>query len=603
MSTLGSKKFTMLAEQGRIPPPKPAVMTEIKTVVRAVAATQARLDEQLDAIAKAAKSRSPHTQTAGGLMLDNGAKMEIEVSAIAKKLVTPAMACFSEAKLLIERRSWEEALAKLAQLLSMSAGHVEGTYYKAYCEHMLRRGEPALETLASLIGSQAPKLVQSKARILRAEVRGAMSSEVVATNMAALASGAVSSAVARMRRLRSLDQEAALYHYLLAADLMVAGDLAEASAAATEGADVGEADERERLGMLRVEINRRLTEKQMEPARQLFRAGQYRPTREALAGLSAELRVAPLCRAFGDYVRVREKGKSATPATIDVEQADQLFSYLVAEEVQAAEAAFAAGDWAGTERFSAAALERVPPFVYVNFLCAHAIYQGLLNAFQAGAPPNLTDLIESLKRAVPRARIAAGASYPSGAELLAAVEETLAHFVKLKKMLDDRQRDIEVVNSVLREFNEIMQSAEGGISSEAMLNEIDRRMTALSKKLPTVASQVTDEEGLQVLTNLGNAVKVLLKQLTTIKAEAGPMKELIDEFTAIRKSVESGVRDAAHHREVTGRVQRLKGRIPPALAKIKDESNRKMLGALQAAVENDLKQLGALEKVIRQLGR
>ncbi len=602
MSALGGQKFNMLAEQGKTPPPKPASMKEIKTVVRAVAATQARLDDRLDAIARAAKARSSHAHTGGGLLLDDGSKMEIEVSAIARKLVTPAMACFNEAKLLVERKSWEAALAKLAQLLTMSAGHVEGTYYKAYCEHMLGRGEPALETLAGLIGTHAPKLVQSKARILRVEVRGAMSSEVVATNMAALAAGQATAAIARMRKLRALDQEAALYHYLLAANLMVAGDFAEASAATAAGADVGDDDERGRLATLRLEIDRRLAEKAMEPARQLFRAGQYRPAREALGGLPAELRATPLCKWFAEYVRVREKGKSAIPDTIDAGQADQLFSYLVVEEVRAAEAAFAAGDCPRTERSAEAALERTPPFAYANFLCAHAAYQGLLNAFQRNAPPSLTDLIDSLQRTVPRARVAAAASYPSGAELLAAVEETLAHFVKLKKTLDDRQRDVGLVNGVLQEFNDIMQSAEGGISSEKMLNEIGRKMTALDKKLPAVVRQVADEEGLSILTSLDETVKILLKQLQKIraelnqqKAEAGPIKELFDEFTAIRKSVEKGVRDSAHHLEVMGRVQRLKGRIPAVLAKTKDESNRKTLGDLQAAVDNDLRQLAELE--------
>jgi HEAT repeat protein/TolA-binding protein len=79
---------------------------------------------------------------------------------------------YSSGKSLIERRQYEQAIARLDQVAAMKGPHADGAlYWKAYSQYKLGRTEDALATIAELRRSHAQSKYAPDAQVLEADAR------------------------------------------------------------------------------------------------------------------------------------------------------------------------------------------------------------------------------------------------------------------------------------------------------------------------------------------------------------------------------------------------------------------------------------------------
>jgi tetratricopeptide (TPR) repeat protein len=537
-----------------------------------------------------------------GLRLD----MEIKV----EDLLGPGEKYLRQAKELMDKQRFEEAIRPLDRALAEVPGLHEAAYLKALCLAALQRFEVALGALAPLRKARLSPKLATRVRVLGEELQARLIPVILLENVVCTETGQYDVAARRLRHLLSLDPDFGLCYYLLAGTLLMAGRLEEACAAVAEGLPHAKQNLAESLRNLRAQIDRTELEQELEPARQFYRKGNYARARSALERVSEKHKKNSLCTTFGAYLEdlggalfglVKGKNPREVKPRGRGKDVDALHFFLVREEIFTARALLRRGDPENAENAVEMALALAPHFPYAHYLLGVAIYRGLTRRLAAGRPPAIDVCAQLLEAARTHAQL--GAKDPDITdvqEFIQAVDNARAAVEGARKEIEARREEARRVNAAIEEFKATMDLAGEGIRSVDHYRQVRERLGSLREQLPSLRKAVRTEDGKQVAEQLTEVVERNWKQLEAMRdsiAAAEIVNELGSRFTAILERF----RAAPFHSltliaDSRRDLRNLRGEVQQAARSARDAGARKALQQLEEAIGKNLDQLDEMER-------
>jgi tetratricopeptide (TPR) repeat protein len=414
-------------------------------------------------------------------------------------------------------------------------------------------------------------------------------------------------AIKRLQDVINLDPEESLYHFILAGILMTAGRYKEALDAADYGLRVSTPHEREYLTVLRQQIQKRYCAKKMEPARKLFREGNYRKARAALHRLDRVYRDVPLYETFDGYLARLDSGlfafqKRKKPANVtppgSFDDADELYFFLLNEDIRQAKDLMAAGKFDNAGKVLGNALDYCPQFPYANYLRAGCLYQGISKQLTAKKPPGVDEVISKLEQVRDYAKIAAvDRDIADGAQKLRSESEKALQFLaKARKELKAKAGEAKVVNGLIEEFNAIFDGIGEGIQSVSQYHNVYDRMNSIRTKIRGAKRKVHGPDGRKALDKLTDAVNRHIGQLDSLKPEmeaSEAVERHFNTFNGIINALNKGdFRHIVNVRDLPNFFENLKRDV---------EADRRKYRHIDGAAEALDKLLEAINEVLRQM--
>jgi tetratricopeptide (TPR) repeat protein len=559
---------------------------------------------QLDRMTKAAQSRQ--YQQAVEIKLN---ALDLEPGLVSDQMrqgESPVERLLREAKELVAEGQYESALEPLTSILAEVAVHPEATYLIAYCRVYLKEPERALHHLLGLRAVRLEHALATRVEALKEEIRGRMLSSVLLENVLLIKLEQYDEAIRRLRRIVGLDPEVGYYHFMLSGSLMMAERFEEAITAINLGLRECQGEARAMLGGFKLQIEQHYVAKLMEPARTLFKQESYGRARTVLNGLDPAYRQTPLFITFANYLgkldggmfRILRRKTSAKPAPAgEPRDVEALYFFLIGQEIQQATKLLAEGKYGPAETVITGALAHTPHFAYARFLLAGCTYSRIANQISSDSPPGINEVIAGLEQARQNARIGAtDAEITDAPALLGNIEQALQMIESQRMERQASQAEIKLVNEAIEEFQAIMKSAEGGISSPTHFNDVYRRMSNLKKRLPGLHKQVRGKDAAEAVKQLDGAIDRNTKQLESIKAgiaEADTVKHYYERFKTKMKALEArgGIRDFREKIEVRSFFLSLQREIEAEKPRLRDREAREHLDKLLEAVKIILSQM------------
>jgi hypothetical protein len=296
--------------------------------------------------------------------------------------------------------------------------------------------------------------------------------------------------------------------------------------------------------------------------------------------------------------RILRRKTSAKPAPAgEPRDVEALYFFLIGQEIQQATKLLAEGKYGPAETVITGALAHTPHFAYARFLLAGCTYSRIANQISSDSPPGINEVIAGLEQARQNARIGAtDAEITDAPALLGNIEQALQMIESQRMERQASQAEIKLVNEAIEEFQAIMKSAEGGISSPTHFNDVYRRMSNLKKRLPGLHKQVRGKDAAEAVKQLDGAIDRNTKQLESIKAgiaEADTVKHYYERFKTKMKALEArgGIRDFREKIEVRSFFLSLQREIEAEKPRLRDREAREHLDKLLEAVKIILSQM------------
>ena len=507
---------------------------------------------------------------------------------------------------MIAAEEYLEALKPLGVILAEVPDHPEALYLMGYCHFHLDDDLQALRALAPLRGLRLDRHMANRVEALRADIRQHLLFRLLLETPLLMYTDGCEAAISRIREVVELAPEEGLFHFMLSGTLMSAERFREALEAVNCGLQTTSVEGRELLEPLKGQIQQRYCAQKMEPARALFKQGEYRKARSFLRGLNSEYRNLPLYTTFDDYLsrlaggmlgwlRQRDIGSVQPPGSFA--DADALYFFLVGEEIHQAKRLLGEDNTIQALKVIRQVVGYCPLFPYANYHLGGCLFRWLGERMESNDKPELTEFIDTLERA--RSSLKLAVTDPEIAEtaldLLKRVEGSLEGARKVQQEVARRQEEAKYINLVIEEFNDIMKSAESGIRSAGHYQEVSSRMRALKTKLSKVAKQVQGPDGRDVLAKLTSSVDGNLEQLRSIEAdirESEVVQSRIQQFSNIMDSIPENI--------ITSRQQlysllqsfgALKREVEADLGRLRSAEARNTLNQILEAINRHLSQL------------
>jgi tetratricopeptide (TPR) repeat protein len=448
----------------------------------------------------------------------------------------PVAGLIREAKKHAAAKQYAEAINVLSRALKQSPGHHEALYLAAFCFAASKDYIKALKLLLPLREARLEGGQEARVEVLRAEIRQRLFAVVVLKNLEALASGQHGESIAQLRELVKADPDMGVYHFLLTGTLMAAGRIEEALEAAENGLRVCPAEDRAQLVELRRQVQNQHIAKLLEPARRLFRKKDYRRAQAELARVPQTYQEAPLYVTFDGYLD-RLEGGGGVLGLLGLRKS-------------------------GPETVDPPGTPGDADALYF-FLVGPDLRQGQaqMNAGQPDAA--LATLLGALKHA-PR--------FPFANYLAAGcIHLRFFHTIAVGKPMD--------LSATLTELSRAREYARVGARDP----------------------EIQDAQALlQVIEATLRQLRQVEEQSRAARQEAALVNPVIEEFMAIMKLAEGGIRSAKDFDEIKGRLKALRDRVPPVRRKVTSAQGTQAMNDLSAAVESNWKQLLSLEPEIRE---
>src|ERR1041384_7128549 len=513
-----------------------------------------------------------------------------------------------QAKKFIADAQYEAAIRPLSEVLQINPNHHEGRYLFAYCHARLDHFESALRALQSLRHTRINNALQARILALKTEMRDRMLLGVYFENYLLLQTGRYELAIDRLQYVIELDPEVGIYHYMLPGSMMELARFEQAIAAVNDGLNECASDQHPMLLTLRSNIERRYVARQMEPAREKFKQGQYGRTRRLLNQIAPAYRHVALYVSFATYVAQLDSGgllgyfrRSAPPTFAPqgkARDAEDLCFFLIQEEIDAAKPLMRDGRYDLAEKLLRPAVTRTPNFPYIHYLYAGCIYSRVMQQITSGTPPDLDQTIADIKLAHQYAQIGAADKEITDATALLSVISDIDE--QLKAVVGDRkkrEKEIALVNDVIAEFQSLMAQAEGGITSPEQYRSIEGQMQKLKAKVSSVRKQIHSDDGKDALKQLADVIERNLKQLKGLSAEIKEAEEVrgcYDRFNSRMKSLtEYGIRSYDDFIEAQTFFRLLKSDAERIKSKLQQPDARTRITELIGAIDLMLKKLSA----------
>ncbi|MDQ3806044.1 MAG: tetratricopeptide repeat protein [Acidobacteriota bacterium] len=512
----------------------------------------------------------------------------------------------SQAKQLVADERYEEALQPLSEILEANPTHHEARYLFAYCKAQLKEFASALSSLRPLRRARLDHTLAVRVASLKSEIRREMLPRVVLENYLLLRLGQYQAAIERLQDVAELDPEQGMYHYMLAGSLTQAGLHRRAIAAADHGLSECDGEQREMLLALRGSIERGYVAEMMRPARERFKKGQYGKARAVLNRIEPAYRQAPLYVTFatllarldGGFFGFLRRGRDAGDINPEGSPADieNFYFFLVEEELDSAKGFIAGEEYEEAESALRLAIGYTRDFPFAHYLYAGCVYTRTVRQITSGDPPVLEEAIADIERARASARLgAADPEISDASALLSVIEQTHKQLTEIRQEQAAREKEIKAVNGVIREFQEIMQMAEGGVGSQAQYREVEARMKGLKKKLPEVKKQARGKEAKKVLGQLAEAVERNLKQLSEVGAqlkEGEAVRGCYERFARKMESLKAtGIHSHTELSETRSYFRQLKSDAERVRGGLRQQEAKDSIDRLIAAVGQVLGQL------------
>ncbi len=564
---------------------------------------------QLDKMAKEAQARQQARQVDLKLAdfdLDTGlASTEVAES--------PPEQWLREAKRLIAEEHYLEALPLLRQVLAAVPGHHEAAYLLAFCQ--VRQGEDreALKTLFPLRQVRLERHLDVRVADLRDEIRHRLFLLLILDTLLHLSQDQPLEAARQVQEVLELDPDWESCHFLVAGLLMQAERFPEALAAVDRGLAMCP-QESGFLQNLRRQILRRLCANFMEPARALFKEKKYSQARTQLKRLDRLYRQVPLYAAFDGYLArlsggflgfiLRKTSGEATPPGSAAEVED-LYFFLVEDELRQAKELLGESQPAQAEPALRRALEFCPRFPYANYLYAGCLFQYTAELLNRKPPPGIDEVVENLGRALAASQV--GAGDPEIREPCLSLGKEIKNALDLmesaRQEIKRQEQEAGRINQAFEEFNRIIGSIKGGITSSQQYYRVREQMKGLHGKLQGLKKQVASPAGKEVLANLTDAVDHHLAQLNRLEAEVEEgqtVERHFQTFQALINSLERGnVRSLPDLRRVVDTLTDLRTTLTQEIRRSRGAETRQALELLLSRVDDALSQLEQVRHLLR----
>jgi len=563
---------------------------------------------QLDQRTKAARKKAAGN-VALGLMIEDELKLDVgAIVPIFADLETLDERRLKEAKELVGRKHYDEAILVLDELLANTPDHHEGLYLRAFCQFSLDAYEPTLRTLLQARKSGPSKRMQTRMSILREQTRAPMQESVVHQYLKALQKQQYPQAIARMKELIELDPDCGLYHYLLCGTFMLTGSLDVALRTAVAGQDLGSPDERAQMLALRRQIEDKLTRQKLVPARELFKAGKYGEASSLLAQLDDVTKGTVLWQSFNVYATHCVVEGQRNPPKLGYTDAESIYEFLIEQELDVAKSCFFTDRFEHAESLLEGALVHVSHYAFGNFLYANSAYRRVMTDLTKQSPLSIDEVVATFDRAVQCARVGAtDPANPQALELLEVLTAVQAQFVEFRHELELRRRENDKVNGVIREFQAIMDSVKNGVSSEQQLDGVEKRLRKLRQDLPKLRHDVSEGQAHEAVVALGEAVERNLDMIKEVRAEAKRQEQeanivnpLWKELETIMQSVKGGIRSESQLRTIQSSIEDLRNRTTKTRREVSSKPALEAIDELYKTLKNQLTQLRDLGPKLRE---
>ena len=510
---------------------------------------------QLSQMSQTLKPKDEGTES--GLALDEGLGPDMFEGLVADKFVDADQTLLEKANQYIRQKKFEQAIQVLDQLLKGSPNNHEAAYLKALCLASKRKkeNEAALKLLKTLLRARLYGSLVTKVRILRDRVKKALFIQVMFEHLILLKAKKQEVVIQRLRQILELIPEEPIYYFMLGGALMMEDRFTEALRVVDKAIVSLPGGLSTQLRGLRSEIIKRHAVKALRPALVEFKRGQHAKAQSLLKSLGKPIRNNPVCIIFENYLKDIRGGflsrmfggkpsaQKATPRGGTKQQIDSFYHFLCGDELGLATKYLLKGEFADSERILRPVVgNMLPLFPFANYLCAVSIYFRLQHSFAAQKAPKLEQAIADMKMAHAMAKIGQkDSSVGDAANLSAAIGRSLQMLLDVGKVKERMDKEVKPVNEAVKEFNTIMESAKGGISSTSQYNRVFSRMEALVKKVERLRKSVKNPQGAKILRDLHTAALRNFNQLQSMKndmklaAEAEMVKGHWDGFNTVAK--------------------------------------------------------------------
>lgn len=502
----------------------------------------------------------------------------------------------SQAKQLITQKEFQKALAELNKILELHKLHHEATYLKAYCQESLKAVENALQTLAPLRQANLTPILQTRVEALKEKIRKHILPILFLEMMLKTLT------VTRLHNLIALDPEMGMYYFLLAAKLMEIGQIVEALAIISKGICNSTTNDHQKLEAFQKHLEQLYLRQILKPAINLFKEGRYLLARSELTRNAQTYKSHQLVITFDVYLNkldqigstlANSKSKGIPPPSGKPEDVHDLYLLLIGEDIEKANNFLQYSHLFEAEQILKQARQYTPAFPFVNYMLGGCMYQRLqVELFTGGR--DLESIILGLQQA--RAYAMAGGDAEG---LIHAIDEFNVMLNNVLEMIKVRQKEEGLANSVIKEFQDIMNSAQGGIRGIQHLEDVRKRMLGLKPKLSAVKKSITISEILRVLEELTKVVQTNLQQLDEIENEVKEseiVNHLGEMFKKIMDSAHDGIQSPAQLNDAYMRFKTLKKEIDATKAIIKSQGCKSSLTQLDKAVLENISQLNSIRE-------
>jgi tetratricopeptide (TPR) repeat protein len=531
--------------------------------------------------------------------------------------VSEADRFINEAKKLIDKRQYDKALQAVLEALALEPNRQDAVYLKAYCETYLNKFIDALNTLFPIRYGKALLNSEMETSInkLIETIRGRMQTILLIQIDLRIAPSRL---IGQLRDLTRLDYDFEFYHFLLSYLLMLLRKYSEAHVQVTQGLELVPEKLRSRLTVLKMDIERRWLKETLRPSIMAYKEGNYNKAKKNLQSVDARLYSNKVYTLFEQHLKSLSRGglfkktSKQSPDQIRIsgspKDRELLESTIVSDDIAVGLQLLGKGQIDRAILVFQNALKYTPEYPYLNYIFAGTVLNLsaiLLMTKQLG---NLESIIDRLKSAQKSAKIALNDKTIEDANIVVKnIEDAIRLYTGIHDARKKIEKEAELVNSLIKEFVDIMETAKGGLTSIEMFNKVFDQMKAVESHTEEAKKQVESEQGKKHIKELETAIRNNMKTLNEIKSNIDKQKKEIEmvrdigsEYKRIMDSIKGGIESPEQADRIERDLKQLRTKITKTKAELTISQAIEEIEKLDDII---FKNLDQLKKVKATAGR
>lgn len=519
--------------------------------------------------------------------------------------ISPVDRQINEIKGLIKLKKYKEALVLIEKAMAVDKNRQELFYLKAYCQTFLNNEIDALRTLSIIRDANLGELETSVNSLIET-IRGRMQVMLLIEIDLQVAPSRV---IGQLMDLTQLDQDFEFYHFLLSYLLMLLRKYGEAFDQVTHGLNLVHEKRRARLNNLKMDIERRWLQETLRPAIIAYKEGNYNQSKKNLRDVDFRLHANKSFALFAQHINALSGGglfkrtSKQSPTQIKIpgspKDRDLLESMIVSDDIAVGLQLLRQGQIDRAIHVFQNALNFASDYPYLNYMYAGTILNLCVILRMTKQVGNIDAIVQHLSSAQKSAKIALNDKTIQDAQFVAAsLEQQLKYFNSIKEIIKKIEREAKLVNSLIKEFVGIMETAKGGLKSIEMFDDVFKRMKGLEKRTEDAKKEVESEQGKKHVKELETAIRNNMKTLNEIKSDIdhqkreGEMVQAIgQEYRRIMDGIKNGLESPEHADRVERDLRQLRNNISTTKSRLTIKQAIEEVDKLDAIISENLTQL------------